>query len=228
MSHITINVETIGDPSLPAALLPSPDDYDAPGNYKDSVKIMEYKENAARSEMGRMGLFPLTGRIICGSYLYADSDGKVDEIRTIHGDNEREIVQGLINGITQVSAEFPTLVTYNGISFDVPYICTAAARYGIPLPTGYEYKDLLNKYGSDHIDVYTYLTAFGINKKGKLSDWSLRFGFEPPYGSGDMVSSWFKLGDWDSITRHCSSNVRCTDQLFNALKQANFFGALRG
>ena len=226
MSHITLNVETIGDSTLPAGLYPQPDDFDAPSNYKDPAKIEEYKQNAARSEMGRFGLAPLTGKIICASYLYEDSDGKYEPIATIAGDNEASIVESLLAAISSHHAEFPTIVTYNGLQFDIPFIAIAAARCGIMLPVGY--RDLLNRYGADHVDIYSLLSAYGAHKKGKLSDWSLRFGIEPPFGVGNMVTDWFRLGDWDSIKRHCESNVRCTDELYKILRAANFLGALRG
>jgi len=228
MSRLTLNIETIGDPTLPPELLPNLDEYDAPANYKDVQKIMEYRLNAMRGDMGKFSLSPLTGKIICASYQFTDTDGATDGMQTISGENEKEILEWVSNAIFIRQHEFPIVVTYNGIAFDIPFIITGLARYGIPNPPHFTARDLLNKYGTDHIDVYAYLSSFGVNKRGTLTDWSARFGIELPYGKGSMIADWYRLGEWESIKKHCESNVRCTDELYVRLKHSDWFGPLNG
>lgn len=228
MSRLTLNIETIGDPTLPPELLPNIDEYEAPSNYKDQQKIAEYKLNAMRGDVGKFSLSPLTGKIICASWQYTDTNGASEVIQTIIDENESEILKGIASAIISHQHEFPVIVTYNGISFDIPFIVTGFARHNVPVPPHFTARDLLNKYGTDHIDVYAYLSSFGVNKRGTLTDWSARFGIELPYGKGSMIADWYRLGEWDSIRKHCESNVRCTDALYVRLKQADFFGPLNG
>lgn len=225
MARITFNLETIGDPNLPSELLPSPDDFDAPANYKDPAKILEYKESQARSEMGRFSLSPLTGRIICFSYINGDGDA-AEPVVSFWGNDEEGIVRKAVDAVQSKGSEFPIIVTYNGISFDVPFLYTACVRLGIPYPL--DFRDTVSKYGVDHVDVYQYLSSYGVNKRGTLTDWSHRLGVEPPFGRGNMVADWYRLGDWDSIKKHCESNTIATDAIYLKLRRAKILGAIVG
>lgn len=223
MSHLTFNIETIGDPNLPAELMPKTDDFDAPGNYKDPQKIIEYKQVQVSSELGRFSLSPLTGKIICLSYKYT-RDGESTGVITFHGEDETAILKEFAKEVEAIKADFPILVTYNGVAFDVPFLYIGCIRTGVKYP--FDFRESTSKYGTDHVDVYQYLSSFGINKRGTLADWSLRLGVAAPFGKGSLVANWYRLGEWDSIMKHCSTNVASTDAIFVKMANAGIFGAL--
>jgi predicted PolB exonuclease-like 3'-5' exonuclease len=59
------------------------------------------------------------------------------------------------------------LVTFNGRSFDLPLMETAAFRYGL---SAREYFQTRNRYNGDHIDVLEFLTNFGAVRGSHCQD----------------------------------------------------------
>ena len=75
------------------------------------------------------------------------------------------------------------IITFNGKSFDIPFIKIRAAILGIQIPPLSS-----RKYETDrHFDVREILTNFGANQKGTLKEWSIVFGCEPPKDSGKDI-----------------------------------------
>lgn len=64
----------------------------------------------------------------------------------------------------------PTLVSFNGRSFDVPLMELAAFRYGIPIPkwlklSGKSFEQPRNRYNTEaHLDLHDVLTNFGASR----------------------------------------------------------------
>ena len=116
----------------------------------------------------------------------------------------------------------PTLVTFNGRSFDVPLMELAAYRYGISIPswfnvTGPSYQQQRNRYNlNSHIDLHELLTNFGstwfrgglnlaaflINKPGKMDV------------HGDMVQELYNAGKVAEINEYCRCDVLDTYFVF--------------
>jgi predicted PolB exonuclease-like 3'-5' exonuclease len=64
----------------------------------------------------------------------------------------------------------PTLVSFNGRTFDIPLLELAAFRFGIPLPNwflpkGRQYEQPRNRYNSEaHLDLHDVLTNYGASR----------------------------------------------------------------
>lgn len=116
----------------------------------------------------------------------------------------------------------PTLVTFNGRSFDVPLMELAAFRYGVSVPAWFNiyeksYEQFRNRYNlQSHLDLHEILTNFGsswfrgglnlaaclLNKPGKLDV------------QGNMVQDLHAAGKSAEISEYCRCDVLDTYFVF--------------
>lgn len=116
----------------------------------------------------------------------------------------------------------PTLVSFNGRSFDVPLLELAAFRYGINLQrwfnlTGKNYEQPRNRYNTEfHLDIHDVLTNFGaarfngglnlaasiLGKPGKMDV------------QGHMVQDLYDAGKLAEINDYCRCDVLDTYFVF--------------
>jgi len=126
----------------------------------------------------------------------------------------------------------PTLVSFNGRSFDLPLLELAAFRYGLGLPAWLDvkkpsYQQLRNRYNLDgQMDLLDVLTNFGavrftgglnlaasvLGKPGKIEV------------KGCMVQDMYDQGQLAEITQYCRCDV--LDTYFVFLRTAVLFGHL--
>jgi predicted PolB exonuclease-like 3'-5' exonuclease len=126
----------------------------------------------------------------------------------------------------------PTLVSFNGRTFDLPLLELAAFRYGIAVPLWFasgerSYEQPRNRYNtSAHIDLYELLTNFGstrftgglnlaanlLGKPGKMDI------------QGDMVQDLFNSGQLAQINDYCRCDV--LDTYFVFLRSRVLLGML--
>jgi len=253
---MVLNIETIPDKdAIEIAELPQKPEItieDAPkyGNLKDESliakkrqewleeKMKDYEEKYKEAYQA-MCLTPLTGRIVCFSYLTKD-DYKSKQVQTItcFNDNYDEYRNFLItivniiigwNNKTWVGTQYNNdpLITYNGKKFDLPFILLEVTRV---LSSDSKYsifrriiesnlsRAYSTTYSNDvsHYDMYEILSSFyNYNlQKGKLSQWARRMGVSPVFGSGDKVLEWYENKEYENIIKHCESNVISTYELY--------------
>jgi len=116
----------------------------------------------------------------------------------------------------------PTLVTFNGRSFDVPLMELSAFRFGISVPSWFNiyeksYEQYRNRYNlQSHLDLHEILTNFGsswfrgglnlaanlVNKPGKLDV------------QGNMVQDLYSAGRLTEISEYCRCDVLDTYFVF--------------
>jgi predicted PolB exonuclease-like 3'-5' exonuclease len=126
----------------------------------------------------------------------------------------------------------PTLVTFNGRSFDLPLMELAAFRYGVSVPDWFDlqaktYQQPRNRYNTDaHLDLHDLLTNFGaarfngglnlaanlLGKPGKMDV------------QGHMVQDLYNEGKLAEINSYCRCDV--LDTYFVFLRAMVMLGAL--
>ncbi len=131
-----------------------------------------------------------------------------------------------------LSYGMPTLVTFNGRSFDLPVLEMAAFRYGISVPKWFNLFDKSwdqnrNRYNLDaHLDLHDVLTNFGatrfagglhlvaniLGKPGKMEI------------AGHMVQELYEAGEVKRINDYCRCDV--LDTYFVFLRTAVLMGKL--
>ena len=154
------------------------------------------------------GLFPLRDRVtcICGGIWGANSVPVC-----FSGDFEAKIISDFVKFVVASGAD--KILSYNGWSFDVPFLRVRAMKNNVKLP-GIFWQD------NSLIDPFHVLCR---NMKGKQSDFAQLLG-QDCFGSGLECLDWFKKGDFESIEKHCASDVVVLDSIYSSMISAGFEG----
>jgi hypothetical protein len=189
--------------------------------------LLRYAETKDEKEeiKDRLSFYPLTGEIVTIGLLDPDTQkGKVffqnvgDPLLPFEEGNvlyetgtEKEILEKfwtVIKGCSQ-------FITFNGRSFDCPFILIRSAVHRIK-----PRRDLMpNRYGDTHIDLLEQLTFYGASRKRfNLDMWCRTFGIKSPKEdgiTGDEVKGLFKAGRHLDIARYCVGDLRATKELLH-------------
>lgn len=174
----------------------------APSNYKDPLKIQQYIESSMEKLKENAPLDPMTGKIIMIGILmdknYVGLDDKDFVKKTVDNDTviqiygeERKILETFwdIFQIYRLNCGDP-IVSYNGKSFDLPFIIIRSAVNGIVLKDKMTLSDYINKYNYEkHIDLYTILNSHS------LSEWAFLFNLTNQLSNdGKKIAEFYKMG----------------------------------
>jgi DNA polymerase elongation subunit (family B) len=163
-----------------------------------------------------LGLDPCTGRIICIGVYWIE----LDKSRAYCHDDERELLANFWNDMGQIRPQ--KYVTFNGKSFDFPYINIRSAINGVPVP-----RDVVldtRRFSTErHFDVREVMTNYERYRKGTLEFFCEIFGVPSPKNgiNGKNVGEYFKAGKLDEIAKYCLGDCKATGQLY--LKLRNYY-----
>jgi len=199
---------------------------------KDPDKIAE----AEIKNREKFALSPMTGKIIQLGLLVniPDQDGGLDaegivvteigtvkhiEFNIIKCQTEKQLLTEFWTELSEMwmNGNEP-LVTYNGRSFDVPYLLKRSLINGIERPTGLPFMDILNKYGRGHIDLFEKLNAYG--EFSSLNEWSYLTGDCDAITDNDAykIAEWYEHGEIDKIIDKNKMDLMKTYFLYNKMK----------
>lgn len=192
----------------------------------------EYQAELADIQEG-LGFSPLTGQIVAlGLYdverdrgvVYFEAPGETNREFEEDGvrykiSTEREMLEQFWNG----AKEYDTFVTFNGRSFDLPFMLIRGMVHRIR-PS----KDLMsNRYlgsqrGAAHVDLLDQLSFYGaVRRAGTLHLYCRAFGIESPKVdgvSGDDVAALFKNKEYETIARYNVRDIKATAELYRRWK----------
>jgi DNA polymerase III epsilon subunit-like protein len=195
-----------------------------------------YLQKNARTEEERqrlpemLSLWPFTGRIVVlamvnpdtgrGYVWYEKTDERVEETSSdglfrFIGDKEAVFLTEFWKAI----ARFQRFVTFNGRSFDGPFLMLRSATLGIPVTknlAGYRYSL------RPHTDLLDVITFFGASRKWNLDFACKAFGIESPkeHGmDGYSVGPYYRAGRLREIALYCRRDVEATARLFQKLEK---------
>ncbi len=195
-----------------------------------------YLQKNAKSEEERrklpemLSLWPFTGRVIAvamvnpdsgrGRAWYEKTDGRAEEksadgLFTFVGDTEKALLSDFWKHI----ARFRRFVTFNGRSFDGPFLMLRSAALGIRVTrnlVGYRYAI------KPHTDLLEAITFFGASRKWNLDFACKVFGVESPkeHGmDGFSVGPYYRAGRLREIALYCRRDVEATARLFQKLEK---------
>ncbi len=211
MKRIIFDIETIGKE------FESLDD-----NLKDYLLRWAETNEEEEKVKERLGLSPVTGEIVAIALLETSTmSGKVffqsPEMLSLPFEEEGILYEAgtekdIIERFWQNVKDAEQIVTFNGRTFDCPFILVRSAYYKLR-PT----VDLLpGRYNGFHIDLLDHLTFFGATRKYNLDIWCRFFGIRSPKEdmSGSQVGELFRKGKYLDIARYCIRDVFATKQLF--------------
>ncbi|MDI6890535.1 MAG: ribonuclease H-like domain-containing protein [Thermodesulfovibrionales bacterium] len=212
MSRVIFDIETVGK------------DFESLDRATQEY-LLRYAETEGEKEeiKGRLSFHPLTGEIVTIGLLDPDTQGgrvffqnAGDPLLPFEEDNvfyetgtEKEILEKFWN----VIKGYDQFITFNGRSFDCPFILIRSAIYRIK-----PRKDLMPyRYNDKHIDILEQLTFYGASRRRfNLDMWCRTFGIKSPKEggiTGDEVKELFKAGRYLDIARYCVGDLRATREL---------------
>jgi 3'-5' exonuclease len=182
-------------------------------------------DDKGRAEaMERLSLGPLTARVIAiammnpdtqrGQVFYEHPGGErwTDEqalVEYLPVEDEKAILTHFWNAV----ARFSQFITFNGRSFDCPFLITRSAVHGIPMtrnlmPYRYDVKE--------HYDLMEQMTFYGASRKYSLDFICKSFGIHSPKAdgiTGKDLASLHAAGRYPDIARYCLGDVIATAEL---------------
>lgn len=196
---------------------------------QESKSEEEYRAKLTDIKNG-LGFSPLTGEIVAIGMVSSDADvgavyfqapgmPSVDfEENGIKYKvmNEKEMLEAF----WKIVQRYDGIVSFNGRSFDVPYLVVRSAIHGIKPSRDFMGNRYLQyqKTESKHIDLYDQLSFYGATRmKGSLHLWCRAFGIESPKTegvTGDDVTKLFAEKQYETIARYNMRDIISTKKLY--------------
>lgn len=199
--------------------------------FRDAERLPEGAEREARREEIQQffSLWPLTARVVCIAMMNADSErGQVlylAEEATPPADEKIKFVPclseaDLLAGFWDAAKRFETAITFNGRTFDVPFLYMRSALLNVPISR----KDWLGyRYQFDtHCDLADQFTFYnggrdGATRRFNLDFYCKAFGIESPKGHGITgmdIGQLMTEKRFREIAEYCLRDVRATVALY--------------
>lgn len=173
-------------------------------------------------------------QVIVVGCMWLDEDFRMRRLGVIgEATNEREILEDFSRFVER---NRPSLVTFNGRTFDLPVIALRSLRHEISLPWYYQERGLRHRYSADgHIDLCDWLADHGAAKSASLDALAKLIGLPGKVGvDGSQVEGLYRAGRLADIQTYCLADVAQTAFLFlrfqlltGALGREAYHGAVR-
>ncbi len=192
----------------------------------------EEKRQHVRDELiKQLNLWPLTAQVVAIALLNVESGNGIslyisdkesetekkdgERIFTYISGDEKKVLEKFWEYITR----FDDFVTFNGRSFDCPFLMLRSALLGIR-PS----RDLMigTRYQTPHhTDLLEELTYHGTTRKFNLDFYCKSFGIESPKSHGITgydINDYFRTKRYTEIADYCLGDVMATAQLYKKWK----------
>lgn len=196
---------------------------------KEADNEDEYKKSLEDLKNG-LGFSALTGEIVAIGVLDYEKDKAVVYFQAPGANlteseesgvkfkpmTEKEMLENFWNGIK----EYSEFISFNGRSFDVPFLMTRSAIHKIRPTKNLMSNRYLNSqdFNAKHIDLMDQLTFYGaVRKKGSLHLLTRAFGIKSPKAegiTGDDVGPLFKAGKFLEIAKYNVGDLQATKKLY--------------
>lgn len=193
---------------------------------------------ARRAEIERqLNLWPFTAQVVCVAMLNADTgrgqvlfiaedyepdEGDAGPVEFVPCIDEVE----LLTAFWDVAKHYDEIVTFNGRSFDVPFLYLRSAILNVPITRkdwlGYRFQT------EPHCDLAEQLTFYGVSgrdgaaRRFNLDFYCKAFGIDSPKSHGVTgldVNQLVAQGKFREIAEYCLRDVRATVELYRVWKE---------
>jgi len=201
---------------------------------KSAKDKKEYEKSLADLKEG-MGFSPLTGEIVSLAIVDHDSQkgavyfqapGKKIEEYEKNGIKFKAMTEKeILENFWKVAKHAEEFVTFNGKSFDIPFVIIRSAINKIKLSKNLMSNRYLSmqKMGAKHVDLMDELTFYGaVYRRPNLHMCCRAFGIKSPKEDGvdgNEVAGLFKKKEYKKIAEYNLQDVYSTDQLYDYWNQ---------
>lgn len=225
MATLVFDIETVGEPweSLDETTK------HILTRWGDRTAKTDQERTAIRKDVeDGLGFSPLTGSVVAigvydverekGAVYYTGDGTEADE--EIDGFSYKQRTEsGMLADFFEGARSYDTLVTFNGRSFDVPFLLHRAAVHNVQaIPELMDSRYLSQQRGVKHVDLQDQLTFYGaMVRRPSLHLFCRAYGIESPKGNGvhgDAVAELFRQKKFRDIARYNAADVRATALLY--------------
>jgi predicted PolB exonuclease-like 3'-5' exonuclease len=173
-------------------------------------------ESTKPERIDALALSPRTGRIVVAGVKIGDGVGM-----PITAASEKDEA-GLLEDVWAYVLQSAPLVSFGGLDFDMPFLCTRSALLGVrPVANSLSHVGVtpfLRRYVYDrHVDIRMLLANWDRHAHGTKSEWAAAFGLPAQEHSGADVGRLYRAGDFAAIARHCVADLNETWAMYTAL-----------
>jgi len=202
--HLVFDIETI--PQADHELSPL-----QKAKIEEKEEKSEYWKNDKRKEMA---LSPWFGKVVCIGLYYPELDKRV----AFTSKQEKEVLEGFWKEIARFKGTF---VSYNGLSFDIPFIKTRSLILNID-PTNEDFLNTRRFQLYPHFDVAQHIADWENRYKISLDLVCDSLGIPSPK-EGEVKAStvydFYKLDRLDLIEEYCLRDLSATFDVFNKVRR---------
>ena len=197
---IAFDIETIPDTDLLRMLHNKPEAGD------DEIIALAKEEQLSKSD-GRSDFLPLPfHKVAVVSIVLRTNDQLRIDSKTPPENDEKQAVEGFFRLIDRFT---PTLISWNGNSFDLPVLAMRSLRLGI-VSTGYwqgpedKWRQYTSRFHDAHQDVMDLLAHRQARSAAKLETIALSCGLPGKMGyAGDQVWNLYQNQQFGEISNYC-------------------------
>jgi predicted PolB exonuclease-like 3'-5' exonuclease len=163
-------------------------------------------------------------KVITLGVMWLDDALACKKIGTIGQDTDEP---GILSNFSKFVDKYsPTLVTWNGRSFDLPVVALRSLHHGLSIPWYYRNRDLRYRYSAvGHLDLCDFLSDHGATRMMSLNAAARLIGLPGKEGlDGSQVEGLYRAGQIEQLQRYCLSDVAQT--AFLLLRQRLLLGQL--
>lgn len=187
----------------------------------------------------KMALYPASGKIVAiagknivsgKGFVVFHADNKYKEEMedeethlTLYGCvDEKDILEtfwNLIKIMEQAGYRFNRLISYNGKSFDVPFLLLRSAANGVKISHSLGTRS----HSGFHIDLLEETCFYGKIRKFRLDLIAKMLGIESHKTedyNGKKVWEWFDAKMYEEIAHYCYQDVELTEKVYLKLKES--------
>ena len=207
MRYIVLDLESHAIPDA-ATYLTEP--VEAPSNYVKQEAKDAFIAKAKQAQLDKAALDVDLARIVCLGYGLTPTDsGLYQQTFTIQDEtNERTVLGAFLSAnFSGPVTDWPILVTFNGLGFDLPLLLRRALYLGVKAPN-----IQIDRFKHPHvIDLMDLLSYSGKMKPHSLSFYCQRFGIPVnDENSGKDIAALIAADNWAAVEAHCASDVAAT------------------
>lgn len=225
MEPIFLDIETtVQDPE--PFMVPDVATLEPPGTYKKPESIAEWRKEKAATLVDELrdasSLEPLLGgTVVCVVVARGAAAPVVVMAPTPDETGELFLLQQLEKGLQRYKTN--PLVTWNGLSFDLPFLAKRALRHGLYALASRCHQD--KPWGSAlNIDLFKVWQQHDRSSKGRLSMVAQYLGIPSAPGEimGRDVAAAIAAGDTAKVSAHCAADVERLRQIYWRMRAAGW------